>query len=550
MRTSWWSTILVALATAACVSLIVLSGSTWRADGWFYDFALSRRDTRVDDRILVVVIDDKSLSALGRWPWQRRIHADLLDRLGHAGPRGIAYDVMFSEPDHDDPQDDRALADAIARNGRVVLPVMVERGEPAGMPIEVLPMPSMVQGAMALGHVAVNADPDGVARSAYLRAGLGEPHWPAMAAALYRTAARDGADTPLPGLRNPRRGSGSPYLWNRDNRVLVPYASVGAFQQVSFIDVMRGEVPDTLIHDRLLLVGVTAKGVGDSIPTPGAGADSRMPGVLYQANLLNMLLTGDALLPLSVSRQLPVSILAVLVPVLLLLRYRSRRAWLIVAGAMLAIVLASALLLNFGGYWFPPMAALAGLLLAFVLLAFQQLRSSHRLAHSDALTRLANRRLFDIVLARELAASRRTGRPLSLLLIDVDHFKHYNDRYGHQAGDEMLCQVAQAVARHIGRPRDLAARYGGDELAAILPETSARNAHALADAIVHDVASMAIPHAESRVAGYVTVSVGVAAGDPKRPADDTALLNRADAALYRAKELGRNRSYCAPAVDA
>jgi diguanylate cyclase (GGDEF)-like protein len=217
---------------------------------------------------------------------------------------------------------------------------------------------------------------------------------------------------------------------------------------------------------------------------------------------------------------------------------------------MLAIVLASALLLNFGGYWFPPMAALAGLLLAFVLLAFQQLRSSHRLAHSDALTRLANRRLFDIVLARELAASRRTGRPLSLLLIDVDHFKHYNDRYGHQAGDEMLCQVAQAVARHIGRPRDLAARYGGDELAAILPETSARNAHALADAIVHDVASMAIPHAESRVAGYVTVSVGVAAGDPKRPADDTALLNRADAALYRAKELGRNRSYCAPAVDA
>lgn len=548
VRASRWSTFLVVLATTACVSLIVLSGSTWRADSWFYDFSLPQRDTRVDNRILIVAIDEKSLSALGRWPWHRRIHADLLGRIAHAKPRGIAFNVMFAEPDQDDLEGDRALVDAIAHSGRVVLPVMVERGEPTGMPIEVLPMPSMAEGAAALGHVAVDTDPDGVARSAYLRAGLGEPHWPAMAVALYRMAAGD--DAPLPGLRNPRPETGSPYLWNRDYHVLLPYAPAASFQQVSLIDVMRGEVPDALIRDRLLLVGVTAKGVSDSIPTPGTGTDRRIPGVMYQASLLNMLLVGDALLPLPAGRQLPASILAVLVPVLLLLRYRSRRSWLIVAGAMLAIALASALLLTFGGYWFPPMASLAGLLLAFVLLAFYQLRSSHRLAHSDALTRLANRRLFDIVLARELAASRRSGLPLSLLLIDVDHFKHYNDHYGHQAGDEMLRRVAQAVARHIGRPRDLAARYGGDELAAILPETSAHDALAIADAIVRDVAALAIPHADSLVAGYVTVSIGVAAGDPKRPADNSVLLNRADTALYRAKELGRNRSYCAPVVDA
>lgn len=549
LRTSWWKAVLASLATAACVSMIVLSGAAWRVDSWFYDAVLSHRDTPVDDRIVVIAIDDKSLSALGRWPWQRHIHADLLDRLREAQPQAITYDVMFSEPDHDDPQDDRALAEAIARNRRVVLPVMVEHSEPTGMPVEVLPLDAMATGAAALGHVAVDTDPDGVARSAYLRAGLGDPHWPGLAVALYMAAASNGVSPVLPGLRAPETGSASPYLWYRDYHVLVPYAPVTDFQRVSLIDVMRGEVPDALLRDRLLLVGVTASGLGDTISTPGAGAGNRIPGVIYQANLLNMLLQRNAILPLALGTQLAMSVIAVLVPMLLLLRYRSRRAWLIVAGAVIAIVLASALLLA-AGYWFPPMASVASLLGAFVPLAFLQLRSSHRLAHSDALTRLANRRLFDIVLSRELAASRRSDLPLSLLLIDVDHFKHYNDHYGHQAGDEILCKVAQAVAVHVTRPRDLAARYGGDELAAILPETSTRAAHAIADAIVHDVFAQAIPHIGSRIVGQVTVSIGVAANIPRLNADTIVLVGRADAALYRAKELGRNRSYCAPATDA
>src|SRR5690606_7816897 len=115
--------------------------------------------------------------------------------------------------------------------------------------------------------------------------------------------------------------------------VLVPYASIADFQQISFIDVMRGEVPQALLRDRLLLVGVTAKGIGDSIPTPRSGADSRIPGVLYQANLLNMLLAGEAIVPLAASARLPTSILAVLLPVLLLLYQRTRRAWAIFAGS-------------------------------------------------------------------------------------------------------------------------------------------------------------------------------------------------------------------------
>src|SRR5690606_13646152 len=175
---------------------------------------------------------------------------------------------VFAEPDHDAPDDDRALADAIARSGRVVLPVMVEGSEPGGTPIEVLPMQAVADAAAALGHAAVDTDVDGIVRSAYLRAGLGDPHWPALAATLYASEPGSHAGKALPGLRNPDPQAVSPYLWNRDDRVLVPYASIADFQQISFIDVMRGEVPQALLRDRLLLVGVTAKGIGDSIPTP------------------------------------------------------------------------------------------------------------------------------------------------------------------------------------------------------------------------------------------------------------------------------------------
>ena len=181
------------------------------------------------------------------------------------------------------------------------------------------------------------------------------------------------------------------------------------------------------------------------------------------------------------------------------------------------------------------------------MLAAYRYRRSHRLAHSDSLTRLANRRMFDLILERESLASRRSGKPTSLLLVDVDNFKHYNDRCGHRAGDAMLQAVAARLAARVGRPRDLCARYGGDEFAAILPETDAASAGKLAAQLVPDVAALAMPHPQSDGAAVVTVSIGVAACNPE--GETTAsLLERADAALYKAKEAGRNRHVVAPAL--
>jgi diguanylate cyclase (GGDEF)-like protein len=169
---------------------------------------------------------------------------------------------------------------------------------------------------------------------------------------------------------------------------------------------------------------------------------------------------------------------------------------------------------------------------------------NHRLeelARMDGLTGLTNRRAFDEALEREFGRSRRAAAPLSLLLVDVDHFKAFNDTYGHPAGDECLKTIATVLRDTLNRPADLIARYGGEEFAAILPDTDAGGAVAVAEAIRRGVRDLALPLA-SVDAGLVTASVGVSTwpgGDAPGSVDE--LVAEADEALYAAKAAGRDR---------
>ncbi|SDJ29700.1 diguanylate cyclase (GGDEF) domain-containing protein [Pseudomonas delhiensis] len=163
------------------------------------------------------------------------------------------------------------------------------------------------------------------------------------------------------------------------------------------------------------------------------------------------------------------------------------------------------------------------------------------LATQDALTGLANRRCFDETLATEARRCAREGAPLSLLLIDIDHFKRYNDSYGHQAGDDCLKVVAGLLGACVRRPGDLVARYGGEELAVILPSTDEAGAEAVARGFLQRLAAERLEHRESPF-GVVTASLGLATA-PARAAGgrEWQLVNAADRALYRAKADGRNR---------
>ncbi|MBL8472643.1 MAG: diguanylate cyclase [Rhodocyclaceae bacterium] len=166
-----------------------------------------------------------------------------------------------------------------------------------------------------------------------------------------------------------------------------------------------------------------------------------------------------------------------------------------------------------------------------------------QLANLDGLTGIANRRRFNEMLEAEWKRAGRADTPLTLLMMDVDHFKLYNDHYGHGAGDDCLREIADALAAALPRTGDVAARYGGEEFAAILPGCSREGAAAVAERIQSLVAAKVIPHAKSATASNVTVSIGTCTLEPGDPRSHTEVLEAADQALYRAKQEGRNRAY-------
>ena len=185
----------------------------------------------------------------------------------------------------------------------------------------------------------------------------------------------------------------------------------------------------------------------------------------------------------------------------------------------------------------------------------------HRMASLDSLTGIANRRAFDAALDMEWRRACRSKSPLSLLLLDVDYFKRFNDHYGHQAGDDCLRMVASALKANLRRPGEMAARYGGEEFAVILPACDQAVALKLAEKLRESIVALRLPHAASDVSDVITISIGVASltlecvvSSKEHPgwagpcptvencrADTVALIADADQGLYEAKKAGRNR---------
>ncbi len=163
------------------------------------------------------------------------------------------------------------------------------------------------------------------------------------------------------------------------------------------------------------------------------------------------------------------------------------------------------------------------------------------LASIDGLTGVANRGYFNQLFAREFKRHCRSTQPLSMIMIDVDYFKLYNDHYGHVMGDECLRKIANALQKKIKRPADLLARYGGEEFVVILPQTSHKSALRIAEILCRSIDNLQLPHEKSTCAANVTISLGCATAEPEQHQQCEGLLNAADSNLYAAKLQGRNR---------
>ncbi len=339
---------------------VLPQGLGWLAplDRLFYDAALRAHPPRLTPDIVLVEIDQKSLERLGRWPWRRALHAHLLERLAQDGAAAVGMDINFAEPDRERPEDDRRLVEAVTANGRVVLPVVLEPVSATEGLRETLPFPALAQGAAALGHVDVELDDDGIARSAYLRAGLYRARWPALPLAMLQLAHRWPPERPLPGERAPAAAEEGE-RWRRDYRIGVPFPPAdGGFRRHSYVDVLEARLPPGLFTDKLVLVGATAAGLGDTIPTPASARGRPASGVEYLAALLNALATRQWIETASPAVRWSVILLVVFLAWLPTRLLPGRGGLLILALLPPLLALGSDLLLTRLHYWLPPAAAL------------------------------------------------------------------------------------------------------------------------------------------------------------------------------------------------
>lgn len=367
------STALILLLIALLVSY---SGVLNRVDNLLYDLGqrLYSRPSPAD--LVIVAIDEDSLSKLGRWPWSRRLHAALVDRLKADGARVIALDLVFAEPDTADQPADLALADALRRAGNVVLPVLLESSRVNGQLLETLPLPQLLEHAAAVGRVHAELDQDGIARSIFLWEGVGAPVWPHFAQAVLASAGQLPASvSAVP----PAAGDVLPFALVREMPRRVNFLGPpGHVQTLSYVQVLTGEFAPDTFRNKIVLVGATAAGMGDLLPTPVSGLRQPMSGVEFNANAVGAMRSETLIREVSPVIALVAAGVLALTPLLWLPRLNplgglvASVLWFgFVAGAAIALPVVARV-------WMPMAGALLAILLAYPVWGWRRLESAGR----------------------------------------------------------------------------------------------------------------------------------------------------------------------------
>lgn len=352
--------------------LFVYFNVLWRWDHLLYDTQLSLWNRAVPDDIIIIEIDDESLNQIGRWPWPRSIHAQLIQQLDRESPKAIGLDIIFSEADATHPESDQLLSDAIRASGKVVLPVFMSRSSPRSMPIEALPLPEFTQYAAQLGHVHIDVGSDGIARKVYLLEGIGQPRWQHYSIAML-------------GLSNPEirlpdntpthdPASYSAMQWSREQPFLIPYAGPpGHFSSIGYAQVLDGHYPENLFHNKIVLIGATAEGLGDALPTPLSARGGAMPGVEIIANVIDALRRDLYIHEIHIASLIILTTLLVAIPMLIYPYLNPSHTLYLLFGAIFSTMTLVALTLLWLGIWIPLSTILLFQFLSYPLWSWRRL---------------------------------------------------------------------------------------------------------------------------------------------------------------------------------
>lgn len=401
------------LAIGLLATGVVLAALLWRGtssfDNLLYDRLSAAGRPTADREILLVTVDDPSLAALGKWPWDRGIHARLIEKLQAKQPRSIAFDILLSEGG--DAAGDAHLAAAMAAGpAPVFMPLHFSSPGSDGRAYDTVPpAPLFAQAAKAMGHVNILFDDDGIVRKTAL---CFQPEdqgktWPHLMELVYRGE----GGKPSPAAR-------ADTDCNAEH--IIPYARRGRFAEISYADLLAGDIPENMVRGKDIIIGATAAGMGDGFPTPN-GEGGLLSGIETMANILGALRRNDFIAPLPMGWVIGLSLLPLWLLLIGFLRWRPRALLVISLSSLLAILAASATLL-WNRLWFPPGAALLGVLLVYPLWGWRRLQAMSDFMGSELLA-LETEGKFRVLPLPRRQATDMVGRQSEALAGAIDHMR-------------------------------------------------------------------------------------------------------------------------------
>ncbi|MDP1521889.1 CHASE2 domain-containing protein [Methylotenera sp.] len=366
--------VFTAIILALIAVLLAYNGLLVRFDNLHYDLGRYLTFKPAPADIVIVAIDEASLQSIGRWPWSRIVHADLVNKLKQEQARVIGLDIIFAEPELSNAEADLVLANAIKQAGNVVLPLLFE--EPyIGSPIkQSVPIASFAEHAAALGRVHVPLDADGIARSIYLWEGLGAARLPHFSQAVLQAAKELPNSIHL--FPASTSSESSTTLVSLDERKVKFLGPPGHFQRISYINVLTGEYPLHFFKDKIVLVGATAVGLGDVLPTPVSAHMQPMPGVEFHANAIAAMRNSELIVNAPFWLTCLLSIILAVIPLLFLPKLSPLKSLLSIVFYYFVVMGIAVAMPQFFNIWIPPAGALIAILLAYPVWSWRKLESA------------------------------------------------------------------------------------------------------------------------------------------------------------------------------
>lgn len=508
--------------------------------------------------IVIVAIDDASyeyiLDHYGEWPLRRDMYAKMVDYIESQKPKTVAFDLMFVKSMKSAILADNSLVDVFKKYDNVYtsmnldnqpedlrkaqqLPdkLAISPDSVADNPIEYTNCRIILQGILDatshIGMINVSRSDDGVLRKMPLYLKYNNKYYPQLG---YLVA----------------QGSGMMKKVQSDDEasvILNWYGPAETFENIPMYKLLKaadgGETFDYDFHNKIVYFGATAASLFDIKTVP---VDKVYPGVEVQATYVNNLLDGSLIKKCPEYVNLLAGLVLALLTVLAVLKIQSMPTAFGLSFTIYTVyVLFAYELMRMNYYWIKIVSPVAFAIFAFILAVIikyliksRDFDAQYKLATTDGLTELYNHRYFQEQMQNQVSHSKRYGVPLSLIIIDIDFFKKFNDTYGHQSGDTVLRQVAFALKKNV-RATDIVCRYGGEEMSIILPNTKYEEAVGIANKLCTIVSEKKCKLANGKESN-VTISLGVSTygADGETPA---IIIESADKRLYHAKENGRNR---------